>query len=100
MEKIQTVEIEYYDPLETYTANIQKNGDVWIGWMPEFPEIKCEENSQEELIKAIEKRLHEVLKSEYDEWCKQVEKDINAGKLDHILKQVDEDIRLGRCKDL
>ena len=38
--------------------------------------------------------------SEYDEWCKQVEKDLDTGKLDPILKQVDEDIRLGRCKNL
>ena len=28
MEKIQTVEIQYLDPLETYTAHIQKNGSA------------------------------------------------------------------------
>ena len=51
MAKIQTVEIE--DPVyeETYTAHIQKNGAAWMGWIPEVPEVKCEENTQEELHK-------------------------------------------------
>ncbi len=100
MEEIQTVEIAYYDTIETYTAHFKKNGDCWIGWFPEIPEIKCEQNTQEELLIELKKELHEVLESEYEEWCKQFEKDLKAGKLDHILKQVDEDIKAGRCKDL
>ena len=100
MEKIQTVEIE--DPVyeETYTAHIQKNGAVWIGWIPEVPEVKCEENTQEELHKTLVKVLHETLVAEDEAWEKQLEEDVKAGKLDHLRKGALEDLRAGKCIDL
>ena len=100
MEKIQTVEIQYLDPLETYTAHIQKNGSAWIGWIPEVPEVKCKENSRQELLQTLEGELHAILEAEWEEWCKQLEEDINAGKLDHLSEKALEDFRAGRCKDL
>ena len=100
MEQIQTVKIQYLDPLETYTAHIQKNGDGWIGWIPEVPDVKCEENTQEELLKTIENRLHAVLTAEWEGWCKQFEEDVKAGKLDRFGEKALEDLRAGRCTDL
>ncbi len=100
MAQIQTVKIQYLDPMETYTAHIQKNGDGWIGWIPEVPEVKCEENTQEELLKTMENRLHAVLTAEWEEWCKQFEEDVKAGKLDRLGEKALEDLRTGRCKDL
>jgi hypothetical protein len=35
-----------------------------------------------------------------DEWEKQVERDSNAGKLDHLLAELKEDIKTGRVKPL
>jgi CTP:phosphocholine cytidylyltransferase-like protein len=35
-----------------------------------------------------------------DEWEKQVERDSNSGKLDHLLAELKEDIRGGRVKPL
>jgi hypothetical protein len=35
-----------------------------------------------------------------DEWEKQVERDSNAGKLDHLLAELKDDIRAGRVKRL
>jgi tRNA A37 methylthiotransferase MiaB len=35
-----------------------------------------------------------------DEWEKQVERDSNAGKLDHLLAELKEDIKVGRVKPL
>lgn len=100
MEKIQTVEIQYLDPLETYTAHIEKNGRAWIGWIPEVPEVKCEESSRQKLLKTLEGKLHAVLEAEWEEWCKQFEEDVNAGKLDHLSEKALEDLRAGRCEDL
>ena len=100
MEKIQTVKIQYLDPLETYTAHIEKNGRRWIGWIPEVPEIKCKEDTRKELLKSLECELHEVLGAEWEAWCKQFEEDVNAGKLDHFGEKALEDLRAGRCKDL
>lgn len=100
MEQIQTVKIQYLDPMETYAAHIQKNGDGWIGWIPEVPEVKGEESTQEELLKTLENRLHKVLKAEWEEWCEQLEEDVKAGKLDHLIEEAVEDFRAGRCKDL
>ena len=100
MEQIQTVKIQYLAPSETYTVHIKRNGAGWIGWIPEIPEIKCEENTQEELLKTMENKLHAVLTAEWEVWCKQLEEDVEAGKLDHLLEEAAEDLRAGRCKDL
>ena len=35
-----------------------------------------------------------------DEWEKQIERDSNAGKLDHLLAELKEDIKAGRVKPL
>jgi len=35
-----------------------------------------------------------------DQWEKQIERDSNAGKLDHLLAELKEDIKAGRVKPL
>ena len=35
-----------------------------------------------------------------DEWEKQIERDSNAGKLDHLLSELKDDIKAGRVKPL
>ena len=89
MEEIKTLEIE--DPIyeETYTAHIQKNGAAWIGWIPEVPEVKCEEHTQELLLKTLVHELHKALEAEQEAWEKQLEKDIKAGHLDHLLEKAE-----------
>ena len=100
MEKIQTVEIQ--DPIyeETYTAHIQKNGAAWIGWIPEVPEVKCEEHTQELLLKTLVHELHKALEAEQEAWEKQFEADVKAGHLDYLREEALEDLRAGRCFDL
>ena len=100
MEKTQTVKIQYTDFLETYTAHIQKNGDDWIGWIPEVPEVRYEEQTQGKLLKTLKNQLHEILVAEWEAWCEQFEEDVNAGRLDHLGEKALEDLRVGRCKDL
>jgi hypothetical protein len=96
MKKIQIVEIE--DPVyeETYAAHIQKNGAAWSGWIPEVPEVKCEENTQEELLKMLEKKLHETLVAEDEAWEKQLEENVKAGHLDHLLEKAEKNFKAGR----
>lgn len=100
MEQIQIIEIE--DPIyeETYTAHIQKNGTAWSGWIPEVPEVKCDENTQEELLQTLAEKLHKTLVAEDEAWEKQIEEDVKAGKLDHLRKEALEDLRAGKCIDL
>ena len=50
MKKNKTVKIQYQDYLETYTAHIEKNGDGWVGWIQEVPELKREKDTREELL--------------------------------------------------
>ena len=87
MEKIQVVEIQ--DPIyeETYTAHIQKNRAAWIGWIPEVPEVKCEEHTREALLKTLVHELHEALEAEEEAWDKQIEEDSKAGRLDRFAKK-------------
>lgn len=100
MEKIQIVEIE--DPVyeETYIAHIQKNGATWIGWVPEVPKVKCEENTQKELLQTLIEKLHETLVAVDEAWEKQFEKDVKAGHLDDLRKEALADLRAGKCIDL
>ena len=51
MAHIHTAKIEDPDFAETYTACIQQNGDGWIGWIRDVPEVKCEERTREDLLK-------------------------------------------------
>lgn len=96
MELIEIVEIEDTIYQETYTAHIQKNGSAWMGWIPEVPNVKCEENTQEELIHKLEKELHIALVAEDEAWDKEIEEDIKAGKLDHLREKAIENYRAGR----
>ena len=100
MEKIKTVEI--YDKVfeETYTAHIQKNGTSWAGWMPDVPEVKCEERTEKALLKTLEMKLHEALVAEEEAWEKQFKEDVKAGKLEHLREEALEDVRAGRFKYL
>ncbi|MCE2401590.1 hypothetical protein J4G08_11985 [Candidatus Poribacteria bacterium] len=100
MEQIQIIEIKDTVYEETYAAHIQKNGAKWIGWVPEVPDVKCQENTQEELLKMLEKKLHEALVAEDEAWEKQFEEDVKAGHLDTLREEALEDLRAGKCIDL
>ena len=100
MEEIKTLEIE--DPVyeETYTAHIQKNGAAWIGWIPEVPEVKCEEHTQEALLKTLVHELHEALEAEQEAWEKQFEADVKAGHLDYLSEKAAANFRAGRYYEI
>ena len=100
MEEIKTVEIQDKVFEETYTAHIQRNKTNWLGWIPEVPKVKCEEPTEEVLLKTLEKRLHEALVAEEEAWEKQFEEDVKAGKLDNLRKEALEDVKAGRFKYL
>lgn len=100
MEKIQTAKIQERDGVEIYTAHMQKNGDGWIGQIQEVPEMKCEGNTKDALLKILEDKLHIVLEARAEVWDKQIEEDIKAGRLDHLGDKALEDLWAGRCKDL
>ena len=100
MQEIKTVEIHDKVFEETYTAHIEKNGTGWLGWFPEVPEVKCEEATEAVLLKTLEKRLHEALVAEEEAWEKQFEKDVKAGKLDHLAEKAVKDYRDGKCRSI
>lgn len=100
MEKIKKIEIHNKIFDETYTAHIQRNGTNWLGWVPEVPNVKCEEPTEAVLQKALEKKLHEALIAEEEVWGKQFETNVKAGKLDKFREEALEDVRAGRFKYL
>jgi hypothetical protein len=55
--------------------------------------------SSEERKELWERVAAEEAKS-LDDWEKQVERDSNAGKLDHLLAELRDDIKAGRVKPL
>lgn len=96
MDNIETIKIEDTVYEETYIAHIQKNGSVWMGWIPEVPDVKCEENTEDELLQTLVKELHKALVAEDDAWDKQIEHDVKAGKLDHLSNKAIENYKAGR----
>ena len=100
MEQMLIVEIKDTVYEETYIAHIQKNGAAWMGWIPEVPEVKCEENTQEALLKTLATVLHQTLVAIDEAWEKQFEKDVKAGHLDALRKEALADLREGKCIDL
>ena len=96
MKQIETVEIEDTIYEETYTAHIQKNGSAWIGWIPEVPDVKCLESTQEELLQTLEKELHRALVAEDESWDKEIKEDIKAGRLEHLSEKALENYKAGR----
>ena len=65
--------------------------------IPEVPKVKCEEQTEQALLKTLEKRLHEALVAEEEAWEKQFEKDVKAGKLDHLAEKAVKNYRDGKC---
>ena len=100
MEPIQTIKFQNPDYGDIYTAHIQKNGSGWIGWIQEYPKVKCEEQTKETLLETLESTLYDTLDADWEAWDKQIEEDIKAGRFDRLRKETLEDFRAGRCKDL
>ena len=100
MDPIQTFKIHDVEDGESYTAKIQKNGKRWIGWIQEYPTVKCEANTQVALIEILENTLYQTLEADWQAWDKQLEADVKAGKLDATLKRVSADFHAGKCENL
>ena len=100
MKRAYTVKIHDPDDGEIYTAKIEKNSKGWFGWIQEHPEVKCEANTQEILLKTLENTLYETLEANWEAWDQQLEEDVKAGKFDVTAKQVSADFHAGKCKDI
>ena len=94
--QIQSVEIE--DPVyeEPYAAHITKKSSGWRGWIPDIPEVKCEAKTRSQLLETLVTKLREALESREAAWDKQLEANIESGKLDSLREEVLKDIKAGR----
>jgi hypothetical protein len=100
VEQIKTVEIQDKVFEETYTARVEKNGMSWLGWIPEVPKVKCEEPTEETLLKTLENELHEALVAEEEAWEKKFEADVKAGRLDHLAEKAVKNYRDGKYRSI
>ena len=82
---------------ENYTAHIQQNGTGWERWMTDLPEIEWAEETLEGVQEKLSKMLHQTLVAAEEAWEKQIERDMEAGRLDDFIKEADEDYKAGRC---
>ena len=96
MDKLHTIEIQEQGFAETYTVCAEQNGDGWIGWIQELPEVKCQRKTKKELLKVLKIELHERLEAyrvEAEVWDKQFEEDAKAGKLERFAEEALTDFR-------
>ena len=47
--------------MNRYTAAIQKDGSVWIGWIEEVPGVNSQGATREELLENLQSALREAL---------------------------------------
>jgi predicted RNase H-like HicB family nuclease len=47
--------------MNQYTAEIQKDGNFWIGWIEEVPGVNSQGNTREELLENLKSALQEAL---------------------------------------
>ena len=103
MDKPHIIEIQEQGFAETYTVCAEQNGDGWIGWIQELPEVKCQRKTKKELLKVLKIELHERLEAyrvEAEVWDKQLEEDAKAGKLERFAEEALTDFRAGKCEDI
>jgi len=53
--------------MNQYTAAIQKDGELWIGWIEEVPGVNAQGNSREELLENLHSALTEALEMNREE---------------------------------
>jgi predicted RNase H-like HicB family nuclease len=53
--------------MNEYTAAIQNDGDLWIGWIEEVPGVNSQGQSKEELLENIRSALKEALEMNREE---------------------------------
>ena len=94
--------VEIVDPVfeETYIAHVTKKSTGWCGWIPDVPEVECEEKTKTELLKRLTVQLREALEAREGAWDKQLKEDIKAGKLDSLREEALEEIKAGKVIDL
>ena len=103
MEKVHTTETQKQEFGETYTFHIQKNGDGWIGWIRELPEINVEKGTRKELVKTLTiefENILQVYETQAEAWDKQFEEDVKTGKLDRFAEEALADFHAGRCEEI
>ena len=44
-----------------YTAVVEQEGNLWIGWIAEVPGVNCQEHTHEELMESLRGTLKEAL---------------------------------------
>ena len=47
--------------MNQYTAVVQQDNGVWIGWIEEISGVNCQENSREALLESLRITLQEAI---------------------------------------
>jgi predicted RNase H-like HicB family nuclease len=47
--------------MNQYTAVLQEDSGVWIGWIEEIPGVNCQEDSREALLESLRITLQEAI---------------------------------------
>ena len=47
--------------MNTFTAVIKQDKNVWIGWIEEVPGVNCQEETKEKLLESLKITLKEAL---------------------------------------
>ena len=102
VENTQVQRATILDPVyeESYTAHLEKKSVGWRGWIPQLPEVECTAKTKKELLNSLAIKLREALQAREEAWDKQLEADIEAGKLEHLREDARRAKKAGKLIDL
>lgn len=103
MGKIDVALMQEENVDETYTFQVQKNGEGWLGWIKEIPEVSVVKENKKELLLTLAIEFQNALnnyETQAEIWDKQFEADVKAGKLDRFAEEALADYQAGRCKEI
>lgn len=102
--RIETISIYDEEDDLSYTAFIQpinRNGkNLWYGWFWDYPNVFCETETKEKLPIILKQKLFKTLEDAWEAWDKQIEEDLEAGRLDDLIGKAKKNFEEGRCMDL
>ena len=64
-----------------YTAQIQRRGEWWIGWIREVSGVTCQEKTRDELLETLRITLLEVLEYDSQEAVRRAESEYEEVKI-------------------
>lgn len=96
--KTYLIHNELFD--ETFTAHIEKNGDGWVGLVPDIPELKCHGDTVEAVEQKLPGEVNQELIREEEAWERLLTKAATSETIAKLEAQAQKNYNEGKYTEL